>query len=149
MNKYFKYLALVLLVSLSKYVSAQVEEIGSKNSLFYYSGTLGKAGEVEFNLQMDEPEVSGSYIVEKTGDWFLFNGRLSPDKDAMGVLVYSESNEYVASIEAYFVSDENSFAKEINGVWKSADGRVRRPINLKKVAELAATANTDRPHAGE
>ena len=149
MNKYFKYLVLVLLVSLSKYVSAQVEEVATKNSLFYYSGTFGKAGEVEFNLQMDELAVSGSYIIEKTGDWFLFNGRMSPDKDAIGVLVFNEGNEYVASIEAYFLSDENSFAKEINGVWKSADGKVRRSINLKKVAELAATANSDRPVAGD
>ncbi len=149
MNKYYKYLALLLLVFLSEYVCAQEEERGSKNSLFYYSGTLGKMGEVEFNLQMNGLMVSGSYIIEKTGDWFLFNGRMATDKSGIGVLVYDDQNDYTASIEAVFTSDENSFAREINGVWKSADGRKKLPLNLKKVAELAATGNADEKHMGD
>ena len=104
MDKY-KYFFLVFMICGFSLVQAQVDEASPKNSLFYYCGYLGKTDKVEFNLQLTQLKVSGSYIL--------------------------------ASMEASLLSDENDFAREINGLWKSADGISVLPVTLKKVAELA------------
>lgn len=140
MSKY-KYLLLVFMTCAITIVNAQVEDIAARNSLFYYSGYLGKSDKVEFNLQLNKYQVSGSYILEESGELFIFSGRMATDKSGLGVLIYSETNEYVASMEATLISDENNFAKEIKGIWKRADGKLTLPITLKKVAELASRMN--------
>lgn len=140
MNTY-KYLVLVFMICGVTTLKAQGEETAAKNSLFYYSGYLGKSDKVEFNLQLTKLKVSGSYILEESGDLFIFNGRMATDKSGLGILIYTESNEYVASMEAKLISDENNFAKEIKGIWKRADGRITLPIALKKVAELADSSD--------
>ncbi|MEO0555434.1 MAG: hypothetical protein AAF149_19665 [Bacteroidota bacterium] len=140
MDKY-KYLVLVFIMCAVTIVKAQGDETAAKNSLFYYSGYLGKSDKVEFNLQLTKLKVSGSYILEESGALFIFNGRMATDKSGLGVLIYTESNEYVASMEAKFISDENNFAKEIKGIWRGADGQSTLPIALKKVAELAYSSD--------
>ncbi|MEM7109414.1 MAG: hypothetical protein AAF519_14405 [Bacteroidota bacterium] len=133
-----KYVLLALMLCACTYANAQVEELGTQNSLFYYSGYLGKSDKLEFNLQLSKLSVSGSYILEKSGDLFIFKGRMATDKSGLGVRIYTDENDYVASVEAKFISTNDDFAKEINGVWKSADGLTTLPIFLKKVAELAS-----------
>lgn len=137
MRKGIRYMIL-LIVSVAWQCSiAQGEDNGLKNSLFYYSGAIGKVQQVEFNLRVTGLVVSGSYIFENTGDLFLFNGRMNADKSEMGVLIYNEDNVYIASMEASLVSDEDDFAKEIKGLWRSADNKENHPVSLKKQAELA------------
>ena len=128
MDKY-KYFFLVFMICGFSLVQAQVDEASPKNSLFYYCGYLGKTDKVEFNLQLTQLKVSGSYILEHSGELFVFRGRIATDKSGIGVLI--------ASMEASLLSDENDFAREINGLWKSADGISVLPVTLKKVAELA------------
>ncbi|MEM9857371.1 MAG: hypothetical protein AAF843_08450 [Bacteroidota bacterium] len=136
MDKY-KYFLLVFMICGFSLAQAQVDEASPKNSLFYYSGYLGKTDKVEFNLQLTQLKVSGSYILEQSGELFVFSGRMATDKSGIGVLIYTDDNKYIASMEASLLSDENDFAREINGLWKSADGISVLPVTLKKVAELA------------
>lgn len=117
--------------------SAQVDEIEPSRGLYYYSGSIGDNDKVEFNLQFNGNMVSGSYIIESSGDMFVFNGRMGLERQGIGVLVYNSNNIFVASIEAKFVSTENNFGKMLNGNWKSADGKEQRNLKLKKVAEFA------------
>lgn len=118
-------------------VTAQVDEIESSRGLYYYSGFMGESDKIEFNLQFNGLSVSGSYIVERTGDMFVFNGRMGVERNGIGVLVYNANNTFVASIEASFISTENNFGKMLNGKWKSADGQTQQNLKLKKVAEFA------------
>ncbi|MDX1628539.1 MAG: hypothetical protein R3345_07555 [Fulvivirga sp.] len=119
--------------------SAQVVELDENDGLYYFSGTLDNATKVEFNMQLKGYNVSGSYILESSGDMFVFSGRLSLNREEFGVLVYDKNNTYVATIEAYLLSEENSFAKNIKGTWKSADGNTTKSIKLKKVAKFASS----------
>ncbi|MEM6524860.1 MAG: hypothetical protein AAF693_13740 [Bacteroidota bacterium] len=144
-----KYALLVVMFCAFSAVNAQVEELSAKNSLFYYSGYLGKTEKLEFNLQLSQLKVSGSYILEQTGELFIFRGRMATDKSGFGVLVYTDNDDYVASMEAKLISTDNDFAKEINGVWKSADGLRILPISLKKVAELATQSTGSTIHFGD
>lgn len=122
----------------------QVEDIAIRNSLYYYSGTLDNADKIEFNLQVEGHIVTGSYIIEDSGDLYVFSGRLSADRDAFGVRVYYQgTDEYVGAIEARISSNENNFMKTIFGKWKSVDGRKIKTISLDKVAEI--TRNTPPP----
>ena len=52
---------------------AQYDEVGATSRMFYYSGHLGSTEKVEFNLQINGPTVSGSYIVERTGGLYTFS----------------------------------------------------------------------------
>lgn len=127
---------LCLLISATG-VKAQVDDIEPSRGLYYYSGYIGDADKIEFNLQFNGLLVSGSYIIESTGDMFVFNGRMGIDRKGIGVLVYNSNNIFIASIEASFVSSENNFGKMLNGNWKSADGKKQQSLKLKKVAEFA------------
>lgn len=118
-------------------VEAQVEEIEPVRGLYYYSGTLGQEDKIEFNLQFNGNLVSGSYLIEETGDMFVFSGRMAEDKNGIGVLVYNVDNLYVASIEATFTSEESNFGKMLTGKWKSVNGNQNKTLKLKKVAEFA------------
>jgi hypothetical protein len=120
---------------------AQVDEQAETNSLFYYTGTLGSNDKIELNLQFNAHNVSGSYILVTTGDLFVFKGRLAIDKSGVGLLVYDESNIYVASIEAKVISEDVDFGREIKGVWKAANGKRSLNLTLKKIAELAKAEN--------
>jgi len=139
--KLFKVSSIAILVFLAvgvfSHVHAQVEEIVPSNALYYYSGTI-ETEQVEFNLQLKGQSVSGSYIIESSGDMYVFAGRLAYNKKGIGVLVYNKDNNYVASIEAVFVNEESNFGKHMNGSWKSANGRVIKKLKLKKVAEYAS-----------
>lgn len=115
----------------------QVEEAGASNSLFYYTGNLGANEQLEFNMQLKGHAISGSCILVTSGNMYVIKGRLAADKSGMGVLVYDESDQFIASVEARVISDEFDFAKEIKGVWKSANGLSRKNMNLTKIAELA------------
>ncbi|MEQ8576129.1 hypothetical protein [Fulvivirga sp.] len=115
----------------------QVEEVGASNSLFYYTGNLGGNEQLEFNMQLKGHAITGSCILVTTGNLYVIKGRLAADKNGMGVLVYDESDQFIASVEAKVISDEFDFAKEIKGVWKSANGLSRKNVNLTKIAELA------------
>lgn len=115
----------------------QVEEMGASNSLFYYTGNLGATEKLEFNMQLKGHSITGSCILVTTGNLYVIKGRLAADKNGMGVLVYDEADQFIASVEAKVISDEFDFAKEIKGVWKSANGLSRKNVNLTKVAELA------------
>lgn len=117
--------------------NAQSVEGDGASRLYYYSGVLGSNVAIEFNLQVNTTGVSGSYIVERSGDLFTFSGRFSMNRKGIGLLVYDSNNSYVASIEANVLSEENNFAYRIEGKWKSASGEDIRSINLKKVAEYA------------
>lgn len=119
---------------------SQVEDIAGRNSLFYFSGTLGNNDKIEFNLQVEGQIVTGSYIIEDSGDLFIFSGRLSSDKNAFGVLVYYQgTDEYVGAIEAKIYSNENNFMKSIVGKWKNVNGKVVKELSLDKIAELTQT----------
>lgn len=118
-------------------VKAQVDEIEPTRGLYYYSGFIGDSEKVEFNLQFNGLAVSGSYIIESSGDMYVFNGRMGLERQGIGVLVYDSNNIFVASIEANFVNTENNFGKMLNGNWKSANGKQQRNLKLKKVAEFA------------
>lgn len=133
---FFLILFSLLLFSISG-VKAQVDEIEPSRGLYYYSGFIGDSDKVEFNLQFNGLTVSGSYIIENTGDMYVFNGRMGLERQGIGVLVYNSNNMFVASIEANFVNTENNFGKMLNGNWKSADGKQQRNLKLKKVAEFA------------
>lgn len=115
----------------------QVEEVGASNSLFYYTGSLGTNEQLEFNMQLNGHAISGSCILVTSGNLYVIKGRLAADKSGMGVLVYDESDQFIASVEAKVISDEFDFAKEIKGVWKTANGLSRKNVNLTKIAELA------------
>ena len=115
----------------------QVEDFGASNSLFYYTGNLGSSEKIEFNMQLNGHAITGSCILVNTGNLYVIKGRLAADRSGMGVLVYDESDQFIASVEAKVVSFEFDFAKEIKGVWKSANGLSRKSINLTKIAELA------------
>lgn len=142
-KKHFFPLVLILWVVGISQGFAQIEEQGTTNSLFYYSGTLGSYDKVELNFQMNGYAVSGSYILLNSGDLFVFKGRMAVDKSGVGLLVYDDKNNYVASVEAKIVSVDIDFAKEIKGVWKSANGKVKQTLALKKVAELASIDEPD------
>ncbi len=142
-NKHFFPLVLILWVVGFGQSFAQNEEQGTTNSLFYYSGTLGSHDKVELNFQMNGYAVSGSYILLNSGDLYVFKGRLAVDKSGVGLLVYDDKNNYVAAVEAKIVSVDIDFAKEIKGVWKSANGKVKQTLSLKKVAELASIDKPD------
>lgn len=133
---------LAILAAVPSY--GQVDDIAGRSSLFYYSGTLGDVDEIEFNMQVEGQIVTGSYIIENSGDLFIFSGRLSADQNAFGVLVYFHgTDEYVGTIEAQISSNENNFMKSISGQWKNADGDVTKLLSLNKVAEL--TKDTSEP----
>ncbi|UII30273.1 hypothetical protein LVD17_18430 [Fulvivirga ulvae] len=119
-------------------VMAQYDEAGATSRMFYYSGHLGSSEKVEFNLQINGPTVSGSYIIERTGGLFTFSGRMASDKSGIGLIIFDEENQFIATIEAKLISEDNNFAKEIKGRWKSSDGKRQVNLNLKKVAELAS-----------
>lgn len=123
---------------------AQYDEVGATSRMFYYSGHLGSTEKVEFNLQINGPTVSGSYIVERTGGLYTFSGRMASDKSAIGLIIFDEENQFIATIEAKLISEDNNFAKEIKGRWKSSDGKRQVSLNLKKVAELASIDTHDR-----
>ncbi|GAA0891076.1 hypothetical protein GCM10009122_07550 [Fulvivirga kasyanovii] len=123
---------------------AQYDEVGATNRMFYYSGHLGNTEKVEFNLQINGPTVSGSYIVERTGGLYTFSGRMASDKSAIGLIIFDEENQFIATIEAKLISEDNNFAKEIKGRWKSSDGKRQVNLNLKKVAELASIDTSGR-----
>ena len=91
----------------------QVEEVGASNSLFYYTGSLGTNEQLEFNMQLNGHAISGSCILVTSGNLYVIKGRLAADKSGMGVLVYDESDQFIASVEAKVISDEFDFAKEI------------------------------------
>ena len=112
------------------------EDMPMKGSL-YYSGLLGGEVKIEFNLRINGYITTGSYIVDSSGDLFVFNGRMASDKSGIGVFVYDDASQYIASIEAKFLSTENNFAKEINGLWKSADGIKKMTLTLVKIGEFA------------
>ncbi len=136
----FKYSFLLLLFISVIGISdsfGQLDEPAGINSRFYYSGILGPSEKIEFNMQINGYSVTGSYMSVSTGDIFLFKGRLAADKSAMGVLVYDEQNNYLASVEAEVISQELDFASEIKGVWKSLKGGGKKNISLDKVAEFA------------
>lgn len=139
LKKRLTFIAFILTLALTPCYS-QVEDIAGRNSLFYYSGTLGNNDKIEFNLQVEGQIVTGSYIIENSGDLYIFNGRLSSDKDAFGVRVYYQgTDEYVGVIEAQIYSNENNFMKSIVGKWKNVDGKVVKVLNLDKIAELTQT----------
>ncbi|WP_143399342.1 hypothetical protein [Fulvivirga sp. M361] len=129
---------MILIMSMVwQYGVAQDDENGSQNSLFYYSGTIGEVQKVEFNLQVTGLVITGSYILEKTGDLFLFNGRMNAEKSDMGIRIYNQNNVYIASMEASLFSDTDNFAKTIKGIWRSADLKEEFDVGLTKQAELA------------
>ncbi|MBL6449517.1 hypothetical protein JMN32_24610 [Fulvivirga sp. 29W222] len=125
--------------------NAQYDEVGTTNHMFYYSGHLGITEKVEFNLQLNGPTVSGSYIIERTGVLFTFSGRMASDKSGIGLIIFDEENQFIATIEAKLISEDNNFAKEIKGRWKSSDGKRQVNLNLKKIAELASVEKNDAP----
>ncbi len=116
---------------------AQLDEASGINSRLYYSGTLGSSEKIEFNMQVNGYAVTGSYMTVSTGDILLFKGRLAADKAGMGVLVYDENNNYIASIEASVISQELDFASELVGTWKSLKDGGKKNLSLTKVAEFA------------
>lgn len=139
------FFAFLILFTLAVNIAeAQYDEVGTTNRMFYYSGHLGGNEKVEFNLQINGPTVSGSYIIERTGGLFTFSGRMASDKSAIGLIIFDEQNQFIATIEAKIISEDNNFAKEIKGRWKSSDGKRQVNVNLKKVAELASIESKDR-----
>ncbi|MEO1054331.1 MAG: hypothetical protein AAFX87_27080 [Bacteroidota bacterium] len=116
---------------------AQVDDIKTQNSLFYYSGKLADKGNIQFNLQFNDHLISGSYILEESGEVFVFNGRADYDMKGIGIYVFNEKDVFVATIEAYFKHEQDDFAKSIEGVWKSANGTYLQKLNLSKIAEYA------------
>ncbi|MTI23306.1 hypothetical protein E1176_19915 [Fulvivirga sp. RKSG066] len=151
-SKKFLFLSFFLVsLSLSTSSWAQVESTEPGNGLFYYTGTLGYKQQIEFNLQFTDNNVSGSYIVVESGDMYVFSGRLALNKSGIGVLVYDSDNDYIASIEAVFVTDANNFGKQLNGKWKPNKGEIKT-LRLKKVAEFAhqnEVTNTNSEVLGE
>ncbi len=144
MNVIFKSLAISLLLVLSLFsqsVFGQVDEVGKRNSQFYYSGTLGASERIELNIQIQDQLITGSCILPQSSNLYILKGRLSADQAGMGLLVYNDKNEYIASIDAKIKSDEFNYLKEINGVWKLADGKLTKTLYLAKVAELAFLDN--------
>lgn len=137
LNQYLKIIFIIVGLTWSFSANAQLEELGAANSRLYYSGNLGASEKIELNIQLTGYKVSGSYMSINSGDLFIINGRMSIDKSGIGVLVFDSENNYIASIEAKIISGELDFAREIKGVWKSADGTVRKDLNLSKIAEFA------------
>ena len=130
--------SLLLISVLTGYrAEAQYDDNNAVSRMYYYSGHFGSTEKVEFNLQITGATVSGSYIVERTGGLFTFSGRMASDRGAVGLIIFNEDNEFVATIEASLVSEDNNFAKELKGRWKSSDGKKQLTVSLKKVAELA------------
>lgn len=134
--KWFLGAFLLLLVSFTS-TYAQVEMLESTSAHYYYSGTIGSREHIEFNLQVDEQEVSGSYIITHSGDQFTFSGRMDLDRKGIGIRVYNKANTYVASIEAKIISKGSNFAQKLEGKWRSASGKTIRSVHLVKVAEFA------------
>lgn len=128
---------LTLVLVMSSVAQAQYEEQEAANSRFYYSGYAGSE-KIEFNLQIDGLLVYGSYIVKSTGHLYIFRGRLSSDRTGLGVLIFDEKDQYVASLEAKLISEEYSFAREIKGKLKYADGKKTTLIAVTKTGELAS-----------
>lgn len=144
MKKQLILISFVLAFAVSP-VYSQVEDIAARNSLFYFSGSLGNEDKLEFNLQVEGHIVTGSYILENSGELFIFSGRLSADKNAFGVLVYYHgTDKYAGSIEAQISSNENNFMKSIRGKWKNVNGTIVKQLSLDKIAEL--TKNTSLPN---
>lgn len=142
LNQYLKIILLTVGMAFSFCAQAQVEELGASNSRLYYSGNLGQSEKIELNIQLTGFKISGSYMSINTGDIFIIKGRMSIDKAGIGVLVYDSENKYIASVEAKIISGELDFAREIQGTWRSADGTLRKELNLSKIAEFARN-NTD------
>jgi len=114
------------------------QDIQPGYTLVYYSGTIGESQKVEFNLQINEYDVTGSYIVEQSGEMYVFSGRLNLEKSGIGLLVYDQDNIYSASIEASLITESDDYGRYIIGLWKNSTGTERKDVNLKKVAEFAA-----------
>lgn len=138
--KFFTLVATVLPIGFILFLNnpafAQFDETNDTGSVFYYSGLLGQE-RIECNLQFNNQVVSGSYIMERTGDIYVFNGRITQDKKEIGIIIFDQKDEFVATVEAELTSQEKNFAKVIKGTWKAADGSQMLVLQLTKVAELA------------
>lgn len=134
-----KYLILTVFIFTLSGVSlfAQIDEPSGLNSQFYYSGSIDNTESIEWNMQVNGYNVSGSYMITSNGKIYIFKGRLAADKSGMGVLVYDEGDNYVASIEAKIISRELDFAHQIKGILKPIDGTRKKSLSLNKVAEFA------------
>ena len=141
MKKLYTSILVVLLSFSVGQVVAQIEEEESKKSLFYYSGKLGAASNIQLSLQLKSLVATGSYILDGSGDFFTFEGRLTFDKSGLGLRVFDEENNYIATIEAQVLSQEENFGKEIEGIWRGANGKLQR-LKLTKIAEFAREGST-------
>ena len=140
----FVFFALVVVMgsSITHNTYAQFEDEEAVNSLFYYSGYVGDE-KIELNLQMEDKLVFGSYIMERTGDLFIFKGTLSTDRTTLKVLIFDDQDQYVASLQADLISEENSFAKEIKGRLVPTNNTRAVAVNLTKMAELAVNSSPE------
>jgi hypothetical protein len=141
-NTYITFLSTFLLMFWFSVANAQFEEPGASNSLFYYTGTLGNAEKIEFNIQLNGHIVTGSCILVDSGDLYIIKGRLAADKSGVGLLIYNDLNIFIASVEAKVISEDFDFARQIKGVWKPAKNTIGMNLVLSKVAELASAKDT-------
>ena len=109
------------------------------NSRFYYNGSIVKLDNIQMNLHIDGYVISGAMVMESTGAQFMVEGRMSKEKDGIGIRIYDSYNKYIASIEANIISEEKNFAKKIRGVYKPGDTTERYLLSINKIAEFASS----------
>ena len=130
-----KTIILMMALFLPTLIFAQVAEV-PQNSRYYYGGYIEEIDQIQMNLHIDNFKVTGSFVMESSGKQYFVIGRLSSDKSGMGIRVYDSSEKYIASIEASVISENESFAKKLVGVYKPVKTGIKS-LFMEKIAEFA------------
>ena len=112
---------------------------GEMGNLMYYKGTIGADVKIQMNFELeDSGALKGSYIVDKTGELFVLDGRIDENTQFLSFIVYNQREEHIATIEAIYYIDPQQEMQDIEGFWKPMDDTTIKRIKLVKLAEIIA-----------
>ena len=108
-------------------------------NLLYYKGTLGNSQKIQMNFELlENNNLKGSYIIEKTGDIYVLNGNMNSSTQIITLEVFNHYNEKVATIEAHYIVNSQQEMQDIAGVWMAYEDELILPLKLVKLAEYIA-----------
>lgn len=111
-------------------------EVGN---LMYYKGSIGADVKIQMNFELeDSGTLKGSYIIDKTGELFVLDGRIIQETQFLSFIVYNHQQQHIATIEAVYYIDPQQEMQDIEGYWKPMDGSAIKRIKLVKLAEIIA-----------
>lgn len=128
-----KILFIVLVLICSAFNTADV------GNLMYYKGSIGADVKIQMNFELENSgALKGSYIIDKTGELFMLDGRITPETQFLSFIVYNQQEQHIATIEAVYYIDPQQEMQDIEGYWKPMDGGAIKRIKLVKIAEIIA-----------